>query len=77
MDCKNIFNIKRETSSAGSKRERSMDDETVSTDDVENKENIDEVIPCTPKKQWYVLTFMNGEWSRPISNNNPFHLFQH
>lgn len=59
MECQNIFNtLKRGESSVGSKRERSASDETVSTDDVENKENIaDEVVPCTPKRQWYVICY--------------------
>lgn len=56
MQCHNIFNLVQESSSVGSKRERSTDEETVaSADNVENKENIDEVVPCTPKRQWYVI----------------------
>lgn len=77
MQCHNIFNLKSETSSVGSKRERSTDDETVSTIDLENKENNDEVVPCTPKKQWSVNIIYLFNFECQSNNINVFFPFQH
>lgn len=49
MECQNVFNR-----TGSLKRDRSMDDEVSSTN-IEDKENADEVVVCTPKKAWYVF----------------------